>query len=239
METIYGFTMQRATQRQRAARKADVRARRSARWTQANKNRISPVLRGLGRARTGFPNSIVTKLRYSDTFEGTGTAGARFLNVFAANGIFDPDLSGGGHQPLYHDNYFNLYNHYEVIASKITVTFCAKATNTIPMVCGIVVDDDSSISSQVTTLMEQSGNTAVVDTDGRNVATLTSNYNGRTYLADSSQLGRTTFGTNPTELICFGVWAATCDGATNGTVSVVVHVDYTVRCSELKTQTQN
>lgn len=231
--------MQRAIQRQRAARKADVRARRSARWTQANKNRISPVLRGLGLQRTGFPNSIITKMRYCDTYDITCTTGARGVNVYAANGIFDPDITGGGHQPLYHDNYFNLYNHYEVLGSKITVSITTKPNNTIPMVCGIVTDDDSSISTQVTTLMEQSGTHALISTTGRNQATLTATYSGRQQLADASQLGRITFGSNPSELTCFALWAASADGATTGVVSVSVQIDYTVRCSELKTQAQN
>lgn len=231
--------MQRASDRQRSARKAEVRARRSAAWTRRNINRISPTIRGLGRQNMGFPNSIVTKLRYCDTYQLTGTAGARGLNVYAANGIYDPDITGGGHQPLYHDNYFNLYNHYEVLSSKIKVTFCAKADNTIPMVCGIVKDDDATISSQVTTLMEQSGVHTVVDTDGHNVATLTMDYNARRDLADRSQLGRIQFGSNPSELITFALWAATCDGSSNGTVSVKVEIDFIVRCSELKTQAQN
>ena len=69
------------------------------------------MIPGVDGVRTwGFPNSIITKLRYADTYEGTGTSGARYQNVYRANGIFDPDATGTGHQPLYRDNWVNIYN---------------------------------------------------------------------------------------------------------------------------------
>lgn len=37
-------------------------------------------------------------------------------HLFRANGIFDPDVTGTGHQPLYRDQVADLYTNYTVIA---------------------------------------------------------------------------------------------------------------------------
>ncbi len=59
-------------------------------------------------------------LKYSDQFQPAG-ATARYFYVFRANAIDDPDWSGVGHQPRYHDQFAVMFNQYTVIASKITV----------------------------------------------------------------------------------------------------------------------
>lgn len=48
-----------------------------------------------------------------------GFAGTRF---FIANGLFDPDISGTGHQPMGFDQMMGVYTTYHVMRSTITVT---------------------------------------------------------------------------------------------------------------------
>lgn len=48
-----------------------------------------------------------------------GFAASRF---FIANGLFDPDISGSGHQPMGFDQMMAVYTTYTVIRSTITVT---------------------------------------------------------------------------------------------------------------------
>lgn len=50
--------------------------------------------------------------------------------TFAANSIFDPNVTGIGHQPRLHDDFQALYNRYCVVGAKIEVTF-RQTTNTI------------------------------------------------------------------------------------------------------------
>ncbi len=47
-------------------------------------------------------------------------AATHVTHVYSANGAFDPDVSGGGHQSRGFDQYAALYEKYAVVSSKIT-----------------------------------------------------------------------------------------------------------------------
>ena len=65
---------------------------------------------------------LTTKLTYCDT--KTITPGSTMANhVFRLNSIFDPDFTGVGHQPGFHDQWANLYNQYRVTSAEWTLTF--------------------------------------------------------------------------------------------------------------------
>lgn len=191
----------------------------------------------------GFPNTILTKLRYCEQLRYTSTAGAVNGYVFAANGIFDPDISGTGHQPMYRDNYAALYDQYVVIGSKITVTMTNLST-TATAVFGINGDDDSAGSATVATKMEQ--NNSVWTQlgplgSGSDTKTLTCTFEpNRDFGVDAKADGAsaTVVGANPTELWCYQVFAAANNAAT-AALEFSVEIDYTVKFSELFTPTQN
>lgn len=63
-------------------------------------------------------------MKYMDNFQFTTSATNNLTSnqAFRANGIFDPDYTGAGHQPLGHDQWNTFYNHYLVVGSKISVT---------------------------------------------------------------------------------------------------------------------
>lgn len=75
-----------------------------------------------------FGNSRIAKLTYCDTITvdpGVNTVGQY---RFKANGLYDPDVAVGGHQPYGFDQLMNVYNNYTVLGSKITVTLCPTST---------------------------------------------------------------------------------------------------------------
>lgn len=195
-----------------------------------------------GRKIFGFPNSIITKLRYCTYLDLTGTGGVVQANIFAANGIFDPDISGGGHQPLYRDTYAGIYNHYTVIGSKITVTY-APAVATLPHYIGITGDDDSSTSTNLETLMEQNNAVStMVGGAGSHPVTLTSTFEPLdAFGVDTKDDGSsaTAVGSNPSELWCYKVWAIPADVATLSHCYCRIEIEYTVKFAELTTPTQN
>ncbi len=61
----------------------------------------------------------MVSMRYA--FKITLTADAFRTYQFRANSLFDPDITGVGHQPRGFDQYMILYDKYAVVSSKITV----------------------------------------------------------------------------------------------------------------------
>lgn len=193
----------------------------------------------------GFPNSIITKLRYCDLGSFTSTLGSTSFQVFSANGIFDPDISGVGHQPMWRDNYANIYNSYTVIGSKVTFTVVQLSSTFVaaPWIITVNGDDNSTISTTAATRME-SNNAASVLLDprgGLGSVTLTSTFEplmafGVATKDDGASL--TTVGTNPAEQWYYGFAGATLDSSTS-TVYWKVEIEYTVKFAELASQAQN
>lgn len=72
----------------------------------------------------GFPNKLLARLRYCQTFQLNPGIGGIAVQEFRANSIYDPDKSGTGHQPSNRDRLIGtngLYDRYTVLGSKATV----------------------------------------------------------------------------------------------------------------------
>jgi hypothetical protein len=64
-----------------------------------------------------------TKLTYYDVATistGAGSAGTR---VYSCNGLYDPDITGAGHQPMPFDQLMLSFEHYVTTAAKMIVSF--------------------------------------------------------------------------------------------------------------------
>ena len=69
-----------------------------------------------------LPNKCKSTLYFSQAYAiQTGVAGIAGSQVYAANGVYDPYITGGGHQPRGWDQLIQMYNSATVIASKITL----------------------------------------------------------------------------------------------------------------------
>ena len=66
-----------------------------------------------------MPPRYVTKMCYSDIATFTGLVSVD--KVYRLNSLFDPDLTGTGHQPRYYDEMSNLYSAYRVLSCKVRV----------------------------------------------------------------------------------------------------------------------
>jgi len=73
-------------------------------------------------------------VQYAENFtsvsSGAGTAGAY---VFSANGLFDPNITGTGHQPMGFDQMMIFFNHYTVTRSRCRIQ-CVSTTAAQPTV---------------------------------------------------------------------------------------------------------
>lgn len=102
-----------------------------------------------------LPLSKTGKLPYAEIgTQLTATAGSLAAGyVFTANGLFDPNITSTGHQPMGFDQMMLFYEHYTVTGSTITVNFQnMDAVN--PCMVGILIAPDATIETDVDKLLE-------------------------------------------------------------------------------------
>lgn len=107
-----------------------------------------PVKVSLG--RQVLPKQLFNTLTYASTqYILTVTVGfGKYL--FSCNGMFDPDITGTGTQPLYFDQLSALYDHYTVLRSRIKVELVYASTIAVNQQCLCVyVDDDTTVAGNV------------------------------------------------------------------------------------------
>lgn len=92
----------------------------------------------------GFPTKLKVRHKYVDTVNLSGTAGALVAYQFRCNGMYDPDYTGTGHQPLYFDQLTGIYNHYTVTKAWLRITVLP--TSTSPMLFNVFQNDDITIT---------------------------------------------------------------------------------------------
>lgn len=94
-----------------------------------NKRRMNPrnglgVVSAFKSALPGLlPIPIKTRvtLRYQDIFLLSCSTGVGSY-IYSGNSVFDPDVSGSGHQPYYFDRYAAIYSRYVVLNSRIKIS---------------------------------------------------------------------------------------------------------------------
>lgn len=112
------------------------------------------------RVPNAFPRNKIVRHRYVENFTLPAGGAASFPSWyhFGANNMYDPNDTGTGHQPMYHDQYAQFYQYYTVLASYIKIT--VDQTHTGQNNYGIVLSLDGTLSNNVLELMEQYGGTA-------------------------------------------------------------------------------
>ena len=112
--------------------------------------------------------SFRTKLIYAERgFQlNPGVAGAVSTWVLSANGLYDPDISGVGHQCAGFDQIMEFFDHYTVISSKIYIDFSNRDTTNRQMV-GVFVKDNSGVESDYRVIVENGiGSYSTLDFSG-------------------------------------------------------------------------
>lgn len=83
-----------------------------------------PHVPGLIRSPVSLcPPAIRVVLKYNFRCAVISAVGALSLQVFSANGMFDPDITGVGGQPLGYDQWSAFYQRYRVLASSCEATW--------------------------------------------------------------------------------------------------------------------
>jgi hypothetical protein len=151
----------------------------------------------------GFPDRLLTKVRYCDILSITSVAGGQGKYLWRWNSTFDPDYTGTGHQPLYRDTYATIYDQYAVVAA--TATFEILNNSVSPLVVIMNTDDDGTLSSNNNVLEEQSHGTSKLMTPltgSCSKVTMTATWNAASFLnidPFSSETYKTPVASNATE----------------------------------------
>lgn len=179
-----------------------------------------------------FPVSTVRRLRYVDTglsfTTGTGLAGGY---VFSCNGLYDPDITGTGHQPVGFDQMMLSYLHYCVLRARAKVLFHNEASAYVT--CAIAVRASSTLQTVPNQILEDG---LVVYTSMMQTTTYTGSvllempcdvarFGGVRQLRDNS-LYRGDSASNPSEQSYFHIYAWDSETASARTVSFQVLIEY-------------
>lgn len=191
---------------------------------------------------SGFPDSKLVRLRYVETINITEAVLATANHLFSCNSIYDPNTSGTGHQPYGHDQWAALYNHYEVLGSKIRVLASSASATGVGVIVGIQLSDDTSVAINTNELMENNKSKYRICVAGNPPTVLTQKWSQRRHFPGKRGDDNLSamFGANPSEQMFYNIYL----GSGNTTsamspVSLQVQVDYIVKVYERKQFSQS
>lgn len=198
----------------------------------------------VNRALQPVAQRTIVKMKYSEVYAPTftGNQTAWRLNL---NSIFDPNITGGGHQPYGHDTFASLYNRYRVISCSYIISAYATGTNTFQVAA--LPANQTFIASFLDEYRENPRCKYMIQSAGGGTRML----KGRVYLP--SLVGRNraqymaddrysaVFGTSPAELAVLNISGSNF-GQTSGVdpgITYNVTLVYTVECFDVKNLSQS
>lgn len=192
--------------------------------------------------RWGFPRRMYISHRYVEIVTLTSTASSVASNLHRCNGMYDPNYTGTGHQPMYFDNLAAIYDHYTVVKStcKIIVTPATSNSNPIQL-CGYV-DDDTTVATSIEQAAEQGDGVYRTMAQATNqVTSINLEWSARKYFGGDALSNDNLQGTgtsDPTEQSFFTLLMQVSGGSTQS-VYATFEITYYAIWDELKTQSLN
>lgn len=198
---------------------------------------------------TPFPHTLVTKLTYVCRFTLSPTAADTLTaKNFVCNGLYQPESTPGAraHQPMNFDQIILLYNHYEVLGSKIVVDFQGVPTSvsTGNQIVGIHINDDATIMGNNFDRLLENGSTAWTTlTDEIAKKRLTMKWSQKRVLGPNVRGNDNVKGNaiaNPVEQSIFAVYTLANDPTVVAdSVVCVARITYVARFTERKDMIQS
>jgi len=176
--------------------------------------------RRIPRGLSGFAREQIRTLSYSDSFTMSNTAGILSEYQFRANSLFDPNLSGTGHQPFGFDQIAQFYNHYDVLSSyiKVTVVSPIGQNPSGAVAVGAYLSDDASAYADWSTYSEaKRGTMRIIAPFFAGKSIIKSSFNKKKFYSKSVDNGATTalVTNNPAEEVVYHIWQQPLDKTSN------------------------
>lgn len=210
----------------------------------ASKRVMRKQFRKLGPQRslnfgTGFPAlaKVTHKYRTIQTLgAGLGAVGKFSMR---ANGMFDPDVTNAGHQPMFFDQFAALYDHYVVIGAKYTVKLLPGSVTQPTFVAALYLNDDaSSPTGNISAIAEQTrARTVTVPIGGSVTKTLSMKWSAKKTFGSGVMANNKLQGTgtsDPPELQFFDLYYQSANMLADVSFIADVSVEYIAIWSELK-----
>lgn len=88
--------------------------------TQQDRNKVETLKKYAFKC---YEDEVIVKLPYADVVADIRSyePGVSALYQYKANSIYDPDLTGSGHQPLGRDTWAAIYDYYKVLETRFTI----------------------------------------------------------------------------------------------------------------------
>lgn len=179
--------------------------------------------------------------RYSDynVTLNPGAVGAPASYVFTLSGLYDPDITSVGHQPLGFDQVISMYDHYTVIYAKAT-TYFSNTDSAYTQICAMQLRDSSTTTTDIDNVLENSGAVYTVVApfgSGGSVKPLTiacspSKFFNRSVMASTTYQGNAS--SNPTDQVYLHLIAQPQFATDTSEVRCSILIEYVVMFTEPK-----
>lgn len=189
-------------------------------------------------SRAPCPPRALVKMRYNTPITlDVGVTGIAAIHAFSCNGCYDPDATGTGHQPMGFDQWSSFYQRYQVLRSKITVTFFATADPLQRSIVGIRTNAQTTLAYSTAATICETGDVAYAPltfaTGGNNVARVTKHFDARQQFGARGIIGEDALSAlitaNPSEQYYFIVFAAPASpGDDTPEIDCQVQIEYEV-----------
>lgn len=196
---------------------------------------------GPSNVRGPLSNKQLCKFIYSDRISlDPGVAGAPAAHVLSANGIYDPDITGVGHQPRAFDQLMQMYDHAVVIGSKITI-WVNNTDAALGNMLVIQLRDGTVVSTTPTDILEYryskvkmfSGDQAGLSTGVLSMKCNPNGFLGRTKPLSDPEL-KNSVASNPVEQAFWHLYAFNNSDQDTGRLDLRYKIEYTTILIEPK-----
>lgn len=191
--------------------------------------------------RNPISKSAQVQMRYVTQINLNPTSLTSANWIFNASGVYDPDTTGIGHQPLGFDQWMLFYDHYVVVGSKISVEFITEASDAYVVAIGL---RDQAAPTTDPELFRERGHTVYATANGTQKSTkLVKGYSPRKFFAVDDIVSKDTLRgsvtTNPAENAYYIVNASAGTSVDPGAITAHVTLQYTVLLTEPKPLAQS
>jgi len=191
-----------------------------------------------------FPPKWTGMLRYADSFGLNTTTGAVNTYIFSTNGLYDPNITGTGHQPAGFDQMMLSYEHYTVRKARIYANFLNASGNSFPT-CALSIRAGTTPVTVIQQIIEDGmvvTQRLVGANGGNSMSVLKSTcdvakFGGISNLLDNPDY-KGTIAANPAEQSYFHLQTWSTDAIT-ALVTVEVVIEYVATFTEPRNLTQS